>query len=716
MKKTVVIIFCLIFAGVFIVAISQAENDKIIRAVKTETTLVIDGKLDEPCWQKANKVSDFVQSEPEEGGKPSEMTTVYLLYDEKKLYVGFECFQSVELQASATRRDSHFFNDDYVEVFLDTFHDKRNCYAFGLNLLGAQIDARIANEGSNQRGHGGDTSWDCGWDGQAARGEDKWTAEFAIPFCELRFKNKPDSVWGINFMRNIERSEEEDSWSDIGDNRYKVSLYGTLCDLPVSELVTSRPLELKPYITVKPQVTRTNDSCSGRVCSIRQYEWEVFEKDRADIGLDIRYPFSVITLDMTLNPDFAQVEADPSEINLSDVPRRLPEKRSFFQEGAELFSTPIDIFYTRSIEDPLVGVKAAGKLGAYNLALLDTQTSDNEDPDDDDEFGKAGRNFSVFRLQRDIGKSTTIGILAVNKQNKNSYNRAAGIDTQISLGEDFGMSGQYAYTHSPDIGSDSDAFSVGLGGEIGDLFLRLSYRDIGADFSAESGFVPDSRLDRRGGDVDMGYRRQFQDSWLKRLGGGIEYGRLYDHAGELTNESREIGLNISFWDFFFSPGFNWYYHPVEDDDTGQVTYYTDETFGFFGGWFPPKWVSLFTRMSVGKREGEDSFFIGPSLSLKPTDELALRFEHQRSEHGDDLKIINNLTVDYRFTQRMNLRTSCEVTNDDERYIFALYSWEFRPESNLFLVYTQNRDPEEDYTTEHTFFMKIAYLFKWKPLD
>jgi len=692
--KYAYIIF-LVFFLVFILEI-EAEKEKVIHAVKTDVSPVIDGKLDEQCWQKASKISDFVQSEPEEGKKASEKTIVYLLYDEKKLYVGFECWQSdiKKLQASATRRDSHFFNDDYVELFLDTFHDKRNCYSFALNLLGTQNDARIANEGSNQHGHGGDNSWDCGWEGQSDRSEDKWTAEFAIPFCELRFENKPNSVWGINFMRNIESLEEEDSWSKIGRERFKVSKYGTLVDLPVSELVTTRPLELKPYVTVKPQKTS---------------EWNVFEKERGDIGLDIRYPFSKITLDMTLNPDFAQVEADPSRINLSDMPMRVPEKRPFFQEGNELFRTPIEIFYTRKIESPIVGIKAAGKIGNYNLAILDTQTDKKVTEDEVEEMDLYSNNFLVFRLERDVGKRSSVGFLGVNRQNKDSYNRAAGIDSQIAF-NDFKLSGQYAYTHSPDIGTDSDAFLTRFSGDMKEFFVMFSYRDIGADFEAKSGFVPDSRIDRKGGMAILHYRKEFKNTFFKEIGTGLDYERLYNHDKKLTNERRGLDFNIRFGDFFTRAGFESYYHPVEEDD--KTNYYTDRTFGMFGGWFPSKWISLFTRMQIGKRDGKDSLFIGPSINFKPIDELGLEFEYQRSEHGDELTIINRFIVDYRFSQKMNIRTTYEFTNDNKRYAFILYSWEFRPESNLFLVYTQNKEP--DNYTEHTFFMKIAYLFKWMP--
>jgi len=695
---------------------SYGETNKTIQAVKTSSPPIIDGELDDVCWQKAAKVSDFIQHEPVQGAKATESTTVYLLFDKDRLYVAFECFQSdmEKLQASATRRDSEFWNDDYVEVFLDTFHDKRNCYAFAVNLLSAQADRRIANEGQNQGRRSGGKSWDCDWYGKAAKGDGKWMAEISIPFSELRFKKKADSVWGINFRRNIESIDESDTWADTEGRRYAVSRFGELVGLPVAELATTRPLELKPYVVTKPRKPSAEEP----------WEWKVYKqysdcKRRGDVGLDVRYPFSTITLDLTLNPDYAQIEADPARINLSDVPYRLAEKRPFFQEGCELFRTPIDIFYTREISDPLVGLKAVGKMGNYNVACLDVQ-AEREPPEEEDEpvecendqDSRKGNNFFVFRAQRDVGERSTVGILGVNKQKQDGgYNRAAGLDANTTLPSDIRLSAQYAFTKSPQIDnfSRADAFQVRCGRRSDSVSFDFRYRDIGQDFDAEAGFVPESRIDRLGPDVDVWFQRQFKSRLLRRIGGGIEYQVLFDHDGNRTNERREIGFNISLWDFWTRCGFEWYFHPGDEDEEDRT--YIDRTFGMFGGYFPSKWVTLMTPMRVGKVDGKDAFFIGPEFTLKPTDDIALSMEIQRLKQEDEVDINRRFTLEYRFTQRMHFRGSVETTSDNANNIFALYSWEFQPESNFFLVYTFNE--EEGETAEHTFFVKVAYLMKWK---
>jgi len=688
----------------------SGETSKTIQAVRTDTPPVIDGILDDAVWQKAAKVSDFIQYEPDKGKKPTYPTTIYLLYDENRLYVGFECIQNMETcQASATRRDYYFFNDDYIGLFLDTFHDKRNCYSFAVNLLSTQSDRRIANEGANQRGEGpgGDSSWDCDWDGRAAKGEGKWTAEISIPFSELRFKKEKDAVWGINFWRSYECLDEEDTWADLGNQEFAVSRFGELVGLPVEQLVTTRPLELKPYFVAKPQ---------------KSSEWEIIEEGTGDIGLDVRYPFSSVTLDMTLNPDYAQIEADPERINLSDEPERFPEKRPFFQEGAELFSTPIDIFYTRKIENPLLGIKLAGKVGNYNIAMLDSLEEDlGSEEDDDEELQGGSNNFFVSRIQRDIGEKSTIGILGVDKQSRDDYNRAIGVDANTSLPKDIRIGAQYALTRSDNMveNSDADAFSIECGREVSGLSFGGKYMDIGRNFEAEAGFVPESRLDRRGGGAGIGYHKQFKRLFPRRIGGEMMFMRLYNHDGEITNQQIEISPMIGIWHFFLRPGFEWYRHEVKDEDSDEEFMVTDKTVGFFGGFFPPKWFRVFTRGEIGTIEDKDTIFFGPEITINPMENLTLRTDIQWLKQEDERIFNRRFTIEYRFTQRMHFRASMEnstkkeddKTTEEKDYLFLLYSWEFKPESNFYWVYTMNQGGDiED--TEHIVFIKLSYLMKW----
>lgn len=677
--------------------IAQEKDEKVIHAVRIEPNEVprIDGKLNDECWKKAVKSADFIQFEPAFGEKPKEPTTVCLLYDEEKLYVGFECFKNdtSQIYGSQTKRDSDFFRDDFVEIFLDTYHDHRNCYSFAINCIDAQADRRIANEGSMG---GGDPmwdpsrAWDCAWEAKAAKTDKGWTAEMAIPFSELRFNKKGDDNWGINFWRGNQEFDERDTWADIGDRQLNVSRFGHLENLAVKDLVVARRFELKPYATIKPYINPE-----------REIE--------PDAGIDVRYPSSTITADFTLNPDFGQIEADPERINLSDIEERLPEKRPFFQEGMELFQTPVELFYTRrvGITDLMYGAKAVGKLGGFNLALVDCQSDDTKEVEEGEEVvdeiinDETKNNYLVFRTQTDIGSNSSIGIIGVNKQRADGYNRAGGIDCNITLPGEMRLIGQFARSWFP--GKNDNATVFCLKREAQRLFFEVQGGDIGRNFDIESGYIP--RTDYRGGRISTDYGFKRDARILKEIRGGVSYERLENHDGIKTNESRRLRCMVGIADFFVMAEPEWYQH-TDDFDVNIV--YNNRTIFLFTGFSPPKWVSIMSPIMIGKQENKRTFFIGPGLTITPLQQFKLDIGIDRVDReGESLVLNRRFSAGYQISQQTAIRSNFELTRDGKRYIFALFSWEFRPESNLFLVYT---DSKEEGELERMIFFKIAYLF------
>ena len=680
-----------------------------IKAIRTETPPKIDGKLDDACWQNSAKTGGLIQFEPQRGEPATQPTTIYLAYDANKLYVAFECFKTDmhNLAANQTRRDSFFFSDDHVEVLIDTFLDGRNCYAFALNPLGTQTDQRFINEGANRRtgssSIGTAISWDCDWQGQAAKAADRWTAEFAIPFAELRFSKRSEiTTWGINFWRNDEALAEEQTWADIGERQYAVSKFGKLADLPIADLVTKRPLKFKPYATLKPQVSQLGNA-------------ETTVDVKPDAGLDLRYPIKDFTVDLTLNPDFAQIEADPDLVNLSDIPLRFPEKRPFFLEGNELFQMPLDLFYSRRVEDLIGGGKVIGKFSKYNLAFMGA-VAGPENPDKEIEAGElplANYNYSVFRLQRELGKTSSVGFLGVNKQRGSIYDRAGGVDARVQLPADVNLNLEYAREwkagalNMTDSTAD-DLIFVQLARRTNVFSLDAVYADIGEHFNPETGFIP--RVDRRGLVIRSRYNKQYKGT-LERLRGEAEYERLANHAGELTNHRARFSGLLGVNNFFFLLGPEWYYH-VNDDNQP----FTDRTVRFFAGWFPPKYVQIRNTGSFGVRDNKDTFFIRPEITIRPTAKLSFEFIlqrlHERALEATQWQLsewTRRFIVNYQFAQRMYARASAEFTLEKERRVFALFAYEYRPESNFFIVYNDNRDVEGD--TERIVFIKIAHLLK-----
>ena len=689
--------------------IPEIKAKREIKAVRIETPPKIDGKLDDVCWQNSAKTGDLIQFEPQNGEPATQPTTIYLAYDANNLYVAFECFKNNmdKLSANLTRRDSFFFSDDHVEVLLDTFLDGRNCYAFALNPLGTQTDRRLINEGSNRRTGqsmiGTAISWDCDWQGQASEEADKWMAEFAIPFAELRFsKDTEIATWGINFWRNDEAPAEEQMWADLGERQYAVSEFGRLTDLPIASLVTKRPVKFKPYATLRPQVLQPAD---GETTTALQ----------PDAGLDFRYPIGDFTVDLTLNPDFAQIEADPDLVNLTDIPLRFPEKRPFFLEGNELFQMPLDLFYSRTVEDLLGGGKVIGKYNKYNIAFVGA-VAGPENPEkeiESTELPLANYNYSVLRLQREVGKTSSVGFLGVNKQRGATYDRAGGLDARIQLPAATSLNLEYAREWKAggfDMAESTadDLVFVQLARRTNVFSIDAIYADIGQYFNPETGFVP--RVDRRGVLIRSRYNKQYKGA-VERLRGEVEYERLTDHAGELRNHRAAFSGLFGVYDFFFLIGPEWYYHV--DDDYKPLT---DRTARFFMGWFPPKYFQIRNTGNFGVRNNNNIFFIRPEITIRPTAKLSFEFILQRLHEKEPdatgwqlSEWTRRFVVNYQFAQRMYARASAEFTIEKERRVFALFAYEYRPESNFFIVYTDNRDIDGD--TERIVFIKVAYLLK-----
>ncbi len=688
---------------------SDIPTKRVIKAVRIETPPKIDGKLDDVCWQNSAKTGELIQFEPQRGEPATQPITIYLAYDSNNLYVAFECFKTDmnNLAANLTRRDSFFFSDDHVEVLIDTFLDGRNCYAFALNPLGTQTDRRLINEGTNRRTGqsmiGTAISWDCDWQGQAAIGTDSWTAEFAIPFAELRFsKEMETATWGINFWRNDESPAEEQTWADLGERQYAVSEFGHLTDLPISGLVTKRPVKFKPYGTLKPQMLQPGDG-------------ETTTAVKADAGLDLRYPIKDFTVDLTLNPDFAQIEADPDLVNLTDIPLRFPEKRPFFLEGNELFQMPMDLFYSRRVENLLGGGKVIGKYSKYNLAFVGA-VAGPENPDREieaTELPLANYNYSVLRLQREVGKTSSVGFLGVNKQRGATYDRAGGLDARIQLPAATSLNLEYAREWKAgglDMAeaTEDDLVFVQLARRTNVFSLDAIYADIGEHFYPETGFVP--RVDRRGVVIRSRYNKQYKGT-VERLRGEAEYERLANHAGELTNHRARFSGLLGVKDFFFLVGPEWYYHVNEDNKP-----FTDRTARFFMGWFPPKYVQIRNTGSFGIRDNKDTFFLRPEITIRPTAKLSFEFIlqrlHEKQPDGTQWQLsewTRRFVVNYQFAQRMYARASAEFTLERERRVFALFAYEYLPESTFFIVYNDNRDIEGD--TERIVFIKISHLLK-----
>lgn len=477
------------------------EQDLLTRrsmtAVRITNSPRIDGRLDDPAWLQAEFQGDFLSREP--FGQPaSEKTEVAILYDDENLYIGARCFDSEpdKIRATEMRRDGTLSKDDYFDLFFDTFYDKRNAFSFTTNPLGLRLDGTITEDGKFNR------EWDGVWDCKTSIDDKGWYVEIAIPWQTLRFPEDPEQTWGLTVVRSIKRKNEDTYWRLIPLyagrlGQFRISEAGILTGL--KDLKQGGNLEIKPFVTGGIQ----------RDITAKDELW--------DFGIDLKKSItSTLTADFTYNTDFAQVEADREQVNLTRFSLSFPEKREFFLEGAETFRfSKIRLFYSRRIGISsgnfvpiLAGARLQGKIGKKTtLGVMSIQT-EKTNTGQGTSSTVPQTNFSVFRLKRDVFSRSSIGVIFLNKQEiDGSYNRSIGFDSDFKINEKFSLFVVGAGTFSPDEQGELSRQRNNFAGTFGinwqsDLWqYNVSFLDIEDSFNPEMGFVRRTGLKRTEGRI-----------------------------------------------------------------------------------------------------------------------------------------------------------------------------------------------------------------------
>ena len=394
-------------------ALAQHSLPDTIHALPITSPITLDGRLNEPAWQQATKISNFTQRELHEGKPATERTEVAVLYDAKNVYVGVWCYddQPDKIVASQMQRDFDFSTDDNFQVILDTYGDKRNGYLFITNPNAARADILISRNGESSNG-----SWDGVWNVKTTRTAQGWFAEFEIPFSTLRFSKGNHQVWGINFERNIRRKREQDDWQGWSRNASirQVSKAGYL--VGISGKSKTSLIELKPYGITGMEMKKAENT---------RFTWNV--------GGDVNYLVTpTLKLNLTINTDFAQVESDRMQVNLTRFSLYYPEKREFFLEGKNYFNFGLghstQPFYSRRIglapdhsTVPIIaGVRMMGKTGKTSLGVMSIETAKKDT--------LPATNYSVVRVKQDIFKESSVGVIAVSKLEPGRQNFTYGAD------------------------------------------------------------------------------------------------------------------------------------------------------------------------------------------------------------------------------------------------------------------------------------------------
>ena len=491
------------------------------------------------------KVSGFTQRNPHDGEGVSEPTDAYLGYDQKNLYIVFVCFDDPRKVRARMSRREDVYDDDQVEVMLDTFHDRRRAYAFQTTPLGVQWDA-IWTEASREEQTAGhfDTSFDTVWDSRGKVTESGFVVWMAIPFKSLRFPAAKEQDWGILLYRGITRKTEDSFWPHVS---YKIEgRLGQAASLMGLEGISpGHSIEMIPYGLMR----------GFRALDTRDPTNPYFQHAVAQgqTGVDAKFVIQDhFVVDMTVNPDFSQIESEDPQITVNQrYAVYFPEKRPFFLENEDFFRTPFDLFFTRSIGDPSAGIRLTGKDGPYSIGLM---AADDRSPGlavpDYSPYSGMRSYFTIARVSRDIFRQSSVGALYTDWEcpTTGEYNRIGGVDTHLKFNPNWTLDGQAVATSSYlDLNCEANLYPFSSGNQGSNNHYagpaeRLELRRDGLHFSYDGiynditpgvvsipGFI--NRVDIRETTQGAYYRFRPKTGWIVDWGPSMTVRYDFDHTG-----------------------------------------------------------------------------------------------------------------------------------------------------------------------------------------
>jgi hypothetical protein len=458
----------------------EGKGAPVFTIPRLEESATIDGRLDEPAWAKAARLSGFSEYRPVDSQPASERTEVLLWYAPNALHIGIIAYDADpgSVRASVADRDN-IDRDDSVRIFLDTFNDRRRAFIFGVNPLGVQEDG-VQTEGAFNAGRmfgmngSVDLSPDYQFDSKGQRTAEGYVVEVRIPFKSLRYPSGSEMKWGINILRKTQRTGREDTWTDAKRIASFLGQAGTMEGL--HDLQRGVVTEIQPFVTAASNGTLGSDGG--------------FRRDSADFGpgVNVRLGFTNVSFDGTVNPDFSQVESDASQVTVNErFALFFAEKRPFFLEGIELFATPNQLIYTRRIVDPTGGAKFTGKVGRTGIAVLSAA----------DDEGDHHAWVNIARIRRDVGKDSLAGVTYTDRTSSETFNRVFAADARVVFKKLYYVLGQVGGSWTE--GANGETVSAPMWQAEFDRTARrwgFNYKLVGygEGFDAQSGYVPRSNI------------------------------------------------------------------------------------------------------------------------------------------------------------------------------------------------------------------------------
>lgn len=660
-------------------------------------TIELDGVLDEEVWQRAEPATHFWQFAPQDRIPATERTEIRVVQDEHALYFGIICYDSDPdgIITLDMRRDAPLSNDDFVGIYLDTYHDHRNFYYFSTNALGTRRDGIVTDARSYN------TAWNGIWQAKARITDEGWTAEYRIPFSTLRFGGEQPMTWGFNLSRAIRRKQESVFWAPIPrelgrQGSWRGELFGQLVGIRTSQAYSK--WEAEPYVLAGGE---------------KRYRPAGSETE-LNAGGDLRYDFTPnLRGDLSIRTDFAQVEADQEVVNFTRFPLFFPEKREFFLENAGLFNVGFEeemmMFYSRRIglsQGQAVPIVAAGKLsgraGPYSLGVMNVQTesADLALPDGG-RYQEPSTNYTVVRVKRDLFTNSSFGAILTNNQSSSSeFSRLLGFDGNVWFSSDLKAEALLARTFNPS-GVEGDLLGIGrLIYSRQDLVADLRYYAVGPDFVPEMGFVIQNDLKRSS--ADLSYTQWINEQRIRSVtySGSLVYDSLYSNefygrrgdAGVLLtlNSNDQFGYTYGVArERIYDP------FPVGPITIGQGDY-SNRSHDLRVQTSATRPVSVVLDYSSFDYWTGDRRQVLFSNNFHPTANLSVDFIYTYNDVDHPLGSFDTTTLSnrilYAFTTDLFVKSYIQWNNLEERFSANfLVGWEYRPGSDIYLVYNEVQD-------------------------
>jgi hypothetical protein len=720
----------------------QATN---IDLPRTDGDIVIDGRMDEDAWRNAVQVELAYENEPGDNLPARVKTVAYLVEDGANLYVGFAASDPEPSAIRAYLRDRDAaYDDDFVGIVSDTYNDNRRAFEFFSNPLGVQMDMTLNEAAQHGKWNKEDDSWDAIWDSAGQINDDGYAVEMKIPLTQLRFPaGEGLKTWGFDVTRTYPRSSGYRFSSvplERGVNCYLCQI-GEFSGLENAE--PGRDLEIVPTLTASGFETSEDPG------------FEPMASDsKSDVGLSARWGITPdLTANLAINPDFSQIEADVAQLAVNNrFALFFPEKRPFFLEGADYFSTPLNAVFTRTISDPDVGAKLTGKRGDNTFGLIAAQDAitnilfPGQFGSDNTTVEQSNTAF-IGRYSRGFGDTSSVGGVLTVRDGDGYHNYVGGFDARWKISDRHTLSGQYLESDTEYPVDVAEEFEQPLGAFDGNAIIGrydydsrnwsggLRYTDSSEGFRADSGFQSQVGINKMRVDGGRVWHGEEED-WWTRIRLRADYS--IDHLEDGTFVERDVGMRLS----VVGPMQSWVQISFETgSELENGIIFDKQEIGYYINLTPRRGLSLEFYAQTGDQIDYSNTRLGDQVYLQPSVKwninrnflLDLRSIFASLDTKDGEKIFDASVVDARMTWQFSVRSfvrvslqHSETTRNPDVYIDEvdtrskdvgrqlLYSYKINPQTVFFLGYADqyvDEDRLEHLTaSDRSVFMKIGYAW------